>query len=271
MNWIDVAIIVILVLSVLIGITRGFIASFLSLAGWILAIVLNHNMFPYIEPFLEAKFKTKILVFIVGYACGLLLLLFVFSVLNFSIITAIGKGHHFDKALGGIFGFVRGLLLPIVMLLCFEIGVTTLQGEQLSEKNIPLLLLNAKSFPLLKEGEETILELLPDVFTMKLYSYVDVMSMISNNTGYKGTDDITMLNIIRKLSVYASADVLSKVEAAANQDSKYMSKRQVRVEKIKKLWQNYMSVQDSDVNNNVSVEKLSQQDVIIIKKILRSG
>jgi membrane protein required for colicin V production len=269
MNNLDVIILIILILSTLIGFVRGFITSFLSIVGWVAAVILNHYTFPHIEPFLATKFKTKVFIFITGYVGGLLILLLLFSILNFIITTIIGKikGHYFDKVFGSIFGFIRGVFLPVAIFLCFEIGFTSLRGEEVKNENMPSFLLNAKSLPFLKEGEGILLDILPDTFTMKLYSYMHMIKSDNVERKNLGIDDITILNIIRKLSTYAPLAVLDKIDTAASQDSKYMSKRQLRVEKIRKLWQNYEDVQHQ---NNMFVERLSQNDIDLIKQILNS-
>jgi membrane protein required for colicin V production len=254
MNSIDIAVITICILSTLVGFVRGFIASVFSTAGWILAIVGNHYLFDYIEPFLDAKFQSKILTFLIGYVGGLVLLLFCFAIINFLLLAAIStfRTGLIDRFLGSCFGFIRGALLSVIVFLCFDIGMGALSGEKVKSSALPDVLIEAKTLPWMKRGEMILMDHLPETFKIKL--------TLSNKSDEK-IQDITLLNIFRKLSTNVSQDELEKINNEIEKNEKYVSKRQVLIAKIKQLWKSY---------GKNSSEKLSPDEIEIIKSIMSS-
>ncbi len=252
MNSIDIAVITICILSTLVGFVRGFIASVFSTAGWILAIVGNHYLFDYIEPFLDARFQSKILTFLVGYVGGLVILLFSFSIINFLLLAAISafRTGLIDRFFGSCFGFMRGILVVVVVFLCFDTGIAALSGEQVKSNALPDVLIEAKTLPWMKKGEILLIDQLPDTFKIRLN--------ISNKSDER-ISDMTLLNIVRKLSTYVSRDELEKINDEVEKNDKYISKRQVLIAKVKELWKFY---------NKKSGEKISVDEMEAIKSIV---
>lgn len=254
MNSIDIAVIVICILSTLVGFVRGFIASVFSTAGWIVAIVTNHYLFDYIEPFLEEKFQSKILTFLVGYVGGLIILLFSFSIINFLLLSAtkIFRTGLIDRFLGSCFGFFRGVLLVVIAFLCFDTGMSALSGEQIKSSALPDVLIEAKTLPWMKKGELFLLDQLPDTFKIKL--------TMQNKSDDK-ISDITLLNIVRKLTTHISQDDLNRINDEIERNEKYVSKRQVLIAKIKELWK---------FHDKKAGEKLSAEEIKAIQSIISS-
>jgi membrane protein required for colicin V production len=254
MNGIDIAVIVICILSTLVGFVRGFIASVFSTVGWIVAIVGNHYLFDYIEPFLDSRFQSKILTFLVGYVGGLVILLFSFSIINFLLLAAIStfRTGLIDRFLGSCFGFIRGGLVVVVVFLCFDTGIAALSGEQVKSSALPDILVEAKTLPWMKRGELLLIEQLPDAFKIRLNF---------SNKSDERIPDMTLLNIVRKLSSHVSQDELDKINDEVEKNDKYVSKRRVLVAKVKDLWKFY---------NKKSGEKLSADEMEVIKSIVHN-
>lgn len=126
MTGFDIAVIVVTVLSALIGLWRGVIREVFALAAWIAAIVC---MFLFGEAFakmLPFAHDTPWLRTLAGYALvfiGVFVMLSVAGFLFSRMVKAIGLSFV-DRALGMMFGVLRGVL--IVVLLVFVAGATTL-------------------------------------------------------------------------------------------------------------------------------------------------
>lgn len=126
MTGFDVAVMVMIALSAMIGLWRGVVREVFALAAWIVAIVCM---------FLFGEQLTKLMPFaqdapwlrsLAGYALvfvGVFVLLSVAGFLFSKIVRVIGLSFV-DRALGMLFGVIRGGL--IVVLLVLVAGATTL-------------------------------------------------------------------------------------------------------------------------------------------------
>jgi membrane protein required for colicin V production len=119
MNELDFAIIIVVVVSALIGVVRGFIRETLSLIAWITALWLA---FVYAEP-ASAVFikyiKDPTLRLIAAFTA-----IFVATVLVLAIVSyflhkvLVGRGvRGTDRVLGGLFGIARGIVVIAGLLL----------------------------------------------------------------------------------------------------------------------------------------------------------
>ncbi|MDD5394704.1 MAG: CvpA family protein [Thiothrix sp.] len=120
----DIGILVLIVLSAVIGLIRGFVREALSLATWIAAVGLS---FLYVKPLAaELPFAVQSEVARMGIAFAIIFfgVLVVGAIINHLLSTAvssIGLGKV-DHVLGGVFGVLRGGL--IVTLLVMLLGLT---------------------------------------------------------------------------------------------------------------------------------------------------
>lgn len=252
MNGVDIAVFTILFLSILVGFVRGGLSSILSTSGWIIAIIGNHYLFNNIEPFLTARFDSKILTFVVGYVGGLFILLFLVSIVNFLILSMLSqfKGGMIDKVIGIIFGSLRGILIVAILFLCFETSMKSLSGENRKINDYPNVLLNASTLPLIKKVELQLLEYIPDNFKWSL-SFKDIDE--------EKVSDITILNLMRKLSEGISKDDLNKISDSVEKNSQYMSERQIMIAKVKALLQ---------YRKSHKMQDLSKEDMKKIESII---
>lgn len=113
MNWLDFTIIGVVLLFAVIGIVRGFIKEVLSLASWVLAFWLAFTFADPISAMFEPYIDTPVLRIIASFAAlfiSSLLLLTVISLLIHKLLSVSGiKGT--DRALGGLFGALKGLVI----------------------------------------------------------------------------------------------------------------------------------------------------------------
>ena len=127
MNGLDFVVLGILLFSLLLGLWRGLIYEVMALLGWPLAFVLSKLFAGNLAPSLPLEQETSrsaaayVLVFIV--------VLFVWNViarLLSKLLKVIGSGW-LDRAMGGVFGLARGVLL--VLVLAWVAGLTNFPGR----------------------------------------------------------------------------------------------------------------------------------------------
>ncbi|CAA6814960.1 MAG: Colicin V production protein [uncultured Thiotrichaceae bacterium] len=126
LNYIDIGIVVLTLLSALVGFVRGFVREAISLTTWVAAIALA---FIFAET-LSAKLPFNIshdlarmgvsflLIFI-----GVIVLGSIINYLFTKAISAIGLGAV-DRVLGGAFGVLRGALIVTLAVLLLGLGLT---------------------------------------------------------------------------------------------------------------------------------------------------
>jgi membrane protein required for colicin V production len=119
----DVLILVVLLGSTLIGLLRGFVREAVSLAFWIVAVWAAWKFGPIVEPHLGGlladpkiapwvgRFVILLLVLLIGWVIGMLLSYFTRSM---------GLGP-LDRAIGLLFGIVRGMVLVGLMIIGAEL------------------------------------------------------------------------------------------------------------------------------------------------------
>jgi len=115
MNGLDVGVIAIVLVSLLIGLWRGFLYEALSLLGWPIAFLLSRFLSGSIAPLLPiAQEAVRITV---AYA-----LVFVVALIVWFMLTRLVSGMMKSKAvvwtdrvMGGLFGILRGGLVVLVL------------------------------------------------------------------------------------------------------------------------------------------------------------
>jgi membrane protein required for colicin V production len=129
MTWFDYAVLAVLAVSVLIGIWRGLVREAFSLAGWVAACVAALAFGPEAGQLLPPSFATP---FARGVIAGTVIFLVVLIVFGFAgllvakTLRLAGLGLA-DRTLGGVFGFARGALISLLVVLAA--GLTTLPRE----------------------------------------------------------------------------------------------------------------------------------------------
>jgi len=118
-NWADWAIVVILAISSLISLKRGFVKEALSLAIWIVALAVASLFSPKLAPMLAAYIEAPSLQQMVAFGCLFVATLLIGGAVNYllsTLIKATGLSGT-DRLLGVLFGVVRGLIIVMVILL----------------------------------------------------------------------------------------------------------------------------------------------------------
>ncbi len=124
----DFAVMAILLVSLTLGLWRGFVREVLSLLGWPVAFVLS-NMYagniarsiPLVQETLRLTLVYVLIFIAVLIVWGVLVMMLT------KLLKAIGSGWS-DRMLGGLFGIVRGGL--VVLVLVWLAGMTALPEQQ---------------------------------------------------------------------------------------------------------------------------------------------
>ncbi len=124
LGWVDIALAAFLLLSVLIGLMRGVVFELLSLAGWFAAYFAGLWLTPMFVDAMPVGAPGSTLNYVVTFACVFLLALVVWSVAA-RLVRALIRATPLspvDRVLGAGFGFVRGLVVLLVVALVVGIS-----------------------------------------------------------------------------------------------------------------------------------------------------
>ena len=119
MNWADYAILAVLLLSVLMGLWRGFIGEVLALLCWILAFWVAWMFGPALAEHFSASISTPSVRVLLGYALCFITVLIAGAIVAFLMRKLVeGSGlSGSDRLLGMVFGLVRGFALVTLVVL----------------------------------------------------------------------------------------------------------------------------------------------------------
>jgi membrane protein required for colicin V production len=124
MIWADWFLLAALVISVLIGVLRGFTREVLGLVSWIVAIVAALVFAPNTLGYLESHIATPSLRIAASYALVFFVALVLGAIVTSIVSMLVRKSalSGFDRMVGGGFGLVRGVLIGV--LLVWVVGLT---------------------------------------------------------------------------------------------------------------------------------------------------
>jgi len=115
----DYAVLAIVGLSILLSVWRGAVRELLALAAWIIAFVTAQAYGATVSAFLPSALEKPALRvltgFVIVFVTVLVLAAFV-ALLVSKVIRAVGLGLA-DRALGAVFGLLRGMLIVLILVL----------------------------------------------------------------------------------------------------------------------------------------------------------
>lgn len=154
-NAVDLAILVVVVLSGLLAFSRGFVHEFLGLLAWIGAALVTLHFFLPAQAIARDIIAIEILADIAAGLVLFLVVLFFFSLISRTIGKRVRESSigFLDRSLGLLFGFARGAL--IVCLLWLVLSWLMPPADR------PNWVQEARALPFLESGAELIREVVP--------------------------------------------------------------------------------------------------------------
>ncbi|EGG93570.1 Colicin V production protein [gamma proteobacterium IMCC1989] len=138
MNWADWVIILILLISSVISLKRGFIKEALSLAVWVAAFVIATLFSPHLVPHFEAYASTPSAQQMAAFSTLFIVSLLLGSALSYllsSLVKVAGLSNA-DRVFGVVFGFARGVLMILAAVLYVPIIIPVDQDNWWMESTL---------------------------------------------------------------------------------------------------------------------------------------
>jgi membrane protein required for colicin V production len=132
----DYSVFAILVLSILLSMVRGVVREILSLAGWVVAFMVANSFAAGFAPLLPSSISGESLRLLLAFAAlflSSLLAMGLITMLISALVKTVGLGFA-DRFMGSLFGFARGLL--VVLLMVLAAGFTALPQEPFWKKAV---------------------------------------------------------------------------------------------------------------------------------------
>ena len=119
MHWIDISILVILLLSTLIAVVRGFIKEAISLATWIAAFFISISFSPKLVSIFPDVISAPLLRQGLAWFLLFIATMLVGGLISFIVNSMVNKTglSHTNRALGTLFGLARGVVIICVLVL----------------------------------------------------------------------------------------------------------------------------------------------------------
>ncbi len=117
--WIDIVIIALFVISILIGIYRGFVKETLSVVSWALAAVVAFRYGEQASAYIKPYIQQEPLDLAIAYVAVFLISLIVFSVISHLISQIFDSSgmKGIDRSIGSIFGAIRAAAIIVILVL----------------------------------------------------------------------------------------------------------------------------------------------------------
>jgi len=171
----DGVVLVVVLLSAMLAMVRGFVREVLSVASWVVAAAAAYYFYkpllPYVEPYISNKNIAVVAAAAGVFFVTLLIASFIaMKISDFVIDSRIGL---LDRTLGFVFGLARGILIVVI---AFAFLSWILSDHQ------PAWVANAQSAPILKRLGDRLVAALPE----------DIEKTIQDRLhGGSGTEDAT--------------------------------------------------------------------------------
>lgn len=155
-SYLDLGLIVVVLISALLAMLRGFTREVLAIASWTAAAVAAIYFHPLVLPYVKPYISKEVIALAASAAIVFFVTLIVVSLITVKLSDAIlnSKVGALDRSLGFVFGAVRGLLLCVIAFIFFSWLVPT--------DKTPEWVKNARMRPLLQTTGEQLMAMLPD-------------------------------------------------------------------------------------------------------------
>jgi len=152
----DVILLVVMLISGLLAMIRGFMREVLSIAAWIIAALVTLYAYPRLLPIAKDYFSSNLVATGVTVGSVFLATLLVVSVATMRVSDMVldSRVGALDRTLGFLFGLARGLIIVVVAFLFFAWLVP--------ERSQPEWVRGAKSKIVLQNTGQWLMSMLPD-------------------------------------------------------------------------------------------------------------
>ena len=152
----DIVLLVVMLVSGLLAMVRGFMREVLSITAWVLAAGVTLYSYGKLVPFAKQYFNNDIVATVAVVGGMFLVTLLVVSVITIRISDMVldSRVGALDRTLGFLFGLARGLIIVVVAFIFFSWLVP--------ERSQPDWVKSAKSLTVLKKAGDSLTSMLPD-------------------------------------------------------------------------------------------------------------
>lgn len=157
-NGLDLAVIVILLLSAILAFLRGFVHEVLSIAAWVIAVFAVIYGLPLAQPIARDLIPNTLFADIAAAVVIFLVALVICSILTKMMAKTIQASalNNLDRSLGFVFGLARGLVI---------FGAILIVLDWIYEEDIrPHWVESAKTLPVIEATSDLIVDLMPEGF-----------------------------------------------------------------------------------------------------------
>ena len=153
---VDIGVAVVLLVSALLGLIRGFTRELFSILAWVGAAAVSYFAYPYVQPWLDDLIGIELLAEL-GSAVGVFIIAMIILTLVFAAVADKVRGERagaLDRSLGFLYGLCRGAVVVIAAYMIFSWFVPR-------EEQWPWLL-SARSIPAIQNASVTVENAIPD-------------------------------------------------------------------------------------------------------------
>jgi membrane protein required for colicin V production len=154
--YLDVGLIVVMLISGLLAMIRGFMREILSIASWVVAALVTLSAYSRLLPWAKSYFSNDIVAAVAVIGGVFLITLLVVSVITVRISDMVldSRVGALDRTLGFLFGLGRGLIIVVVAFMFFAWLVP--------DRSQPTWVRDAKSRVVLQNTGEWLISISPD-------------------------------------------------------------------------------------------------------------
>ncbi|HZD88862.1 MAG TPA: CvpA family protein [Pseudolabrys sp.] len=152
----DLILLVVMLISGLLAMIRGFMREVLSIAAWLIAAIVTLWAYPRVWPLAHHYFSSKMVSIALSVGVVFLLTLLLVSIITVKISDMVldSRVGALDRTLGFLFGLGRGLIIVVVAFIFFAWLVP--------DRSQPTWVRDAKSKVVLQSTGEWLKSLLPE-------------------------------------------------------------------------------------------------------------
>jgi membrane protein required for colicin V production len=279
LNWFDITVITIVLISSLLAFFRGFIKALFSLVTWVGSATSAYYFYPrlneYLKNFIASETASEISSIVIVFLLTFIILAIINSKLLY-LVRHYRKGFV-DKTLGLGFGFARGLLIVCLFYYSMDTSFTMIKfgGKEIDgeQRYGPSFFVEAKTYNLLKYSTKIILAVLPDDTPEKLAELSDkykerllnVLSDGGESDGLPRALNDEELKMIAKIRSAIPESEYDKIKEKYNTSSKELSE----LDKLAIFRDILSAYKNSASENKISEEdKISNEKIELLDKVL---